>query len=148
MKKIVLLTLAATFLFTSLAIAQDAVIGTWKTIDDETGEAKSHIEVYEKEGKLYGKVTKLLREAHVDDVCTACKDHRKGQKIWGMELMSGLSWDDDEYNGGEIMDPESGKVYSCKMWRDGDNLIVRGFIGFSLIGRQQTWLPVAVAAGE
>jgi len=141
MKKIFLLSVIATFLC-SFAFAQDAVIGVWKTIDDETGEAKSYVELFEKDGKIHGKVTKLLREAHVDDVCTACKDHRKGQKIWGMEILSGLSWDDDEYNGGEILDPENGKTYSCKIWREGENLIVRGYLGFSLLGRQQTWLPV------
>jgi uncharacterized protein (DUF2147 family) len=48
----------------------------------------------------------------------------------------------DEYQGGEILDPENGKVYRVKMnLQDrGRTLHVRGFIGFSLFGRTQIWI--------
>ncbi len=46
-----------------------------------------------------------------------------------------------KYDDGKIVDPESGKVYSAnmKVLEDGKKLEVRGYIGFSLIGRSQTW---------
>jgi len=59
-----------------------------------------------------------------------------------MVILEGLEWDDDEWDDGTIMDPKNGKVYSCKLWiKDGD-LQVRGYMGFSLIGRSQTWIRV------
>lgn len=139
MKKVFVLSFLALFLFSANAFAQSAV-GTWKTVDDETGEAKSHVEIYEQDGKYYGKVVKILREAHKDDLCTNCKDERKDQRIEGMVLMKDMVKDGDEYNSGEILDPEKGKIYTCKIWRDGDNLKVRGYVAF--LYRTQTWYPV------
>ncbi len=139
MKKVFLLSFLALMLFSVTSIAQSAV-GTWKTIDDETGEEKSYVEIVEKDGKYYGTVSKILREEHVNDVCSQCNDYRKDKPILGMEILSDMSLDGDTYSGGEIVDPENGKTYRAKMWRDGDNLMVRGYVAF--LYRTQTWLPV------
>lgn len=139
MKKVFLLSFLSLMLFSVTSFAQSAV-GTWKTIDDETGEEKSYVEITEKDGKYYGTVSKILREAHVNDVCSQCNDYRKDKPILGMEILSDMSLDGDTYSGGEIVDPENGKTYRCKMWRDGDNLMVRGYVAF--LYRTQTWLPV------
>jgi uncharacterized protein (DUF2147 family) len=49
-------------------------------------------------------------------------------------------WNGEKYAGANILDPESGKEYQCQMWLEGNSrLIVRGFIGFSMIGRSQVW---------
>lgn len=50
--------------FFALTMQSQSVIGKWKTIDDETGEAKSVVEIYEKSGKIYGKIVDILRESH------------------------------------------------------------------------------------
>lgn len=122
--------------FAPSAFAQTPV-GTWKTIDDETGQAKSHVTIYKgKNGKLYGKVTKLLKNPGAK--CTACKGKKKDQPIEGMTIMWGLEKDDDEWEDGKILDPKKGKTYTCKIWLDGKNkLKVRGYIGF--LYRTQTW---------
>ena len=116
------------------------VFGVWKTIDDETGEPKSHVKVYKKDGKLFGRVIKLLPKA-TTNTCDGCPGDKNGKSlldvdiIWDMESDDGKVWDD-----GEIVDPAGGKVYSCKLKLDGDNkLDVRGYFGFSFIGRSQTW---------
>ena len=122
--------------------AQD-VTGKWKTIDDETGEAKSIIEIYKNDGKVYGKIVEILNKDRKDAVCTECDGAEKDKPILGMVIMKGLEKDDDEYNGGTILDPQSGKVYKCLIELENPNkLKVRGYIGFSLLGRTQYWARV------
>ncbi len=128
-------------LFVGLAIAQSPV-GKWKTIDDETKKPKSIVEIYEKNGKIYGKVVKLFREPSEDQNpnCKECTGDRKGQKVLGMEIIRGLKKDGNEYEGGTILDPKNGKIYDCKMWVENGKLQVRGYVAFFF--RTQVWLPV------
>lgn len=135
MKKL-LLTLAFS-LFGVLSFAQ--IEGKWKTIDDETKQAKSIVEIYKKaDGSYYGKVSQLLIKP-ANPNCTACKDDRKGKPILGLEIIRGLKKDGDEFTGGTITDPKTGKTYKCTITRTGDKLNVRGYVGISLMGRTQTW---------
>jgi uncharacterized protein (DUF2147 family) len=116
--------------------------GKWKTIDDETKQAKSIVEIYKKtDGSYYGKVSQLLIKP-ADANCTNCKDDRKGKPILGMEIIRGLKKDGDEFTGGTITDPKTGKTYKCTITRTGDQLNVRGYVGLSLLGRTQTWQKV------
>ena len=80
-------------MFFSSAFTQ-SIVGTWKTIDDESGKARSIVEIYEKEGKYFGKILKLFREEgeDPDPVCDECEDHRKGQKVIGMEIISEMKF--------------------------------------------------------
>lgn len=131
-------------LFISGASAQNnGVFGKWVTIDDETNEKKSVVEIYEKNGKVYGKIIKLFRKPgeDPDPICDECDedDPRYNQKVIGMEIMIDMKKDGDEYSGGTILKPDEGKIYDCKIWRDGDNLKVRGYIMF--LYRTQVWLP-------
>lgn len=138
MKKI-LFSFAA-LLFATLSFAQ--IEGKWKTIDDETGQAKSFVEITKKaNGKYYGKVTQLLIKPEQAN-CTSCKDDRKNQPILGMEVLRDMKKDGSDFTGGTITDPKTGKTYKCNITRDGDKLNVRGYVGFSLIGRTQTWQAV------
>jgi len=138
MKKL-LLTLVLS-LFGVLSFAQ--IEGKWKTIDDETKQAKSIVEIYKKaDGSYYGKVSQLLIKP-ADPNCTVCKDDRKGKPILGLEIIRGLKKDGNEFSGGTITDPKTGKTYKCTITRTGDQLNVRGYIGVSLLGRTQTWQKV------
>lgn len=117
-------------------------IGTWKTIDDETKQAKSYVQIYEKNGLLYGKIIKLLTKVDHDE-CKNCKGVLKNKPLIGLEIMSKMKKEGDEWVDGTIVDPKSGKEYSCKFSLEGkDKLKLRGFIGFSLIGRTQYWYRV------
>lgn len=114
-------------------------IGIWKTIDDVSGKSKSHVEIYEENGKLKGKVVKLL-EGATSSICKDCPGDKKNKPLIGMVVMEGLKKDGEKYSGGTILDPNKGKEYQCNIWLEKDNVLtVRGFIGFSLIGRSQTW---------
>ncbi len=142
MKKTAFVCLTLLFLSLHVSFAQ-SIIGKWKTIDDETGEAKSIVEIYEESGKIYGKVVEILNPAKRDGVCEKCGDHRKDKPVLGMEIINGLEKDADEYKGGKILDPEKGKEYKCKLWLDTDDknkLYVRGYIAF--LYRTQNWYRV------
>lgn len=143
MKKFTIL-LFLFFLVNSL-IAQN-IIGTWKTIDDDTGKPKSLVELSIKEGKLFGKIIKLYREADEDPdpICDLCEDDRKNMKVLGMEIIRDMEKDGNEWEDGTICDPKDGKVYDCKIWIDEDDpnkLNVRGYIAFFF--RTQYWERVA-----
>ena len=118
------------------------VIGKWKTIDDETGELKSIVEIFERGGKVYGRIIKLFRKPNEDQnpVCDECdeEDPRYKKKVLGMEIMKDMVKEDDEYSGGEILDPNNGKVYRCKIWLEGKDLKLRGYLGPFF--RTQTWI--------
>lgn len=132
--------LLATFVLSLFSVMSFAQIeGKWKTIDDETKQAKSIVEIFKKsDGKYYGKVSQLLIKP-ADPNCTACKDDRKGKPIVGLEIIRGLKKDGDEFTGGTITDPKTGKSYKCTITKSGDKLNVRGYVGVSLLGRTQTW---------
>ena len=119
-------------------------VGRWKTVDDDTGKVRSIVAITEKDGKLSGKIEKLVVEPgeDPDPKCDKCSGEKKDQPVVGMTIMWGLSKDDDEWSGGKILDPDDGKVYRCyiAVVDGGKRLKVRGYIGISLLGRTQYWL--------
>lgn len=127
-------------LFSVMSFAQ--IEGKWKTIDDETKQAKSIVEIYKKsDGKYYGKIYQLLAKP-ANPNCVACKDDRKNKPLVGLEIIRGLKKDGDEFTGGNITDPKSGKTYKCTITKNGNELNVRGYMGVSLLGRTQVWQKV------
>lgn len=140
MKKSILMLLL--FLGSTLALQAQGVVGKWKTIDDKTGKEKSIVEIFEKNGKYYGKVLKLLNPSKANPTCDNCTGSDKGKPIEGLVIIRDLELKGKgELTGGKIIDPETGKEYKCSIKLNGtDKLDVRGFIGFSLLGRTQTWI--------
>ncbi|HNP19069.1 MAG TPA: DUF2147 domain-containing protein [Fulvivirga sp.] len=123
-------------------LAQPSVIGKWKTIDDETGKAKSVVELYESDGELFGKIVKLYREQgeDPDPICDKCPvdDSRYNTKVIGMVIIKNMKKSGDEYEGGTVLKPDEGKIYKCKIWLDKGNLQVRGYWG--MFYRTQSWV--------
>ena len=119
-----------------------SVTGIWRTVDDETGESKSHVQLYEADGKLYGKVVKLLKSPP-DRICDKCPGERKNKPVMGMIVVVNLLQKGGYWQSGDILDPEKGKWYNCKIWlKNGDpnTLVVRGYIG--PFYRTQYWYRV------
>jgi len=119
-----------------------SILGKWKTIDDETGDPKSIVDIFEKDGKVYGKIVQLYRKPgeDPDPVCDKCptNDERFGKKVIGMEILRDMKKSGKEYTDGTVLKPDEGKIYKCKIWLEGDELKVRGYWGF--LYRTQTWL--------
>lgn len=135
------LTLALTALVAvqTFAGGNDRILGNWYTTDKG-----AIVQIYECSGKLCGKIT-WLREPNDEhgkpktDIHNPDASHHNDPAL-GMNMLSGFNkTGDNVWEDGKIYDPKSGKTYSCKMTLDGDNLEVRGFIGFSLFGRTEHW---------
>jgi uncharacterized protein (DUF2147 family) len=129
------------------ALAQMSPLGLWKTIDDKDGSAKSEIRIIETAGVFTGKIEKILDpKAKPGELCVECTDDRKGQPMLGLEIIRGVRQVEDKavWEGGTIVEPSTGKIYKMKMTpiEGGAKLEMRGFIGFSLLGRTQTWIRV------
>jgi len=123
---------------------ESSPVGLWKNIDDLSGKPRALIRITESNGTLQGRIEKLFREPNEDanPKCDKCSDYRKDQPVVGMVILTGLKKDGDEYNGGDILDPNNGKVYRSKLHLvdGGRKLNVRGYIGLPMLGRTQTWL--------
>jgi uncharacterized protein (DUF2147 family) len=123
------------------SISAQSIIGKWKTINDETGEPKSVVQIYKKENQFYGKVVHIIDPTKKSNNCKLCTDSRKNQPIIGMEIIKNLNQDEEEYEDGTILDPNNGKIYDCKIWlKDTNTLNVRGYVGFFY--RTQEWIRV------
>ncbi len=120
--------------------------GVWKTIDDDTKKEKSLVRIVEANGVYTGKVEKLLDpDAPKDPVCKDCSDDRKDKPILGLTIIKNVKQGLDDktvFDGGEILDPNNGKVYRLRLKPvdGGKKLEVRGYIGPFF--RNQTWLRV------
>lgn len=122
---------------------QGTVFGKWKTIDDETGETKSTVEIYKKGNKVFGKVIAITDVTHQDEICDKCEGDEKNTPIIGLEIIKDLKEDNGEYSGGTVFDPENGKKYKAKIWVDEDDssiLHLRGYV--SIFYRTQNWIRV------
>lgn len=131
------------------AASHDSPVGIWQTIDDETGQPRSIVEITEHDGQLQGRIRQLLnltpeeiRRDGAHPRCTRCDGDRHDQPIEGMVIMWGLHQDGEDWSGGQVLDPKKGRLYKVRLHLEdgGDKLDVRGYIGFSLLGRTQTWL--------
>lgn len=149
--KLLILSLGILVIGVTVAMAQNAKeispVGLWQTIDDKSGEARSHVRIWKNsKGVLYGKIVKLLNRDDADTVtCTKCTDDRAGQKVQGLEILRGLKQKDpsDPYfwDQGTVLDPENGKSYKgyVKVSEDNKVLTLRGYIGIPAFGRSQKW---------
>ena len=139
---------AAALLAAGPALAQMTPVGLWRSIDDQTGQARAEISIKDNgRGGLNGKVERSLQAvASPEPNCNLCTDDRKGQPKIGMEIIRGGQQSDGKavWEGGKILDPENGKNYSLRLTPvdGGKKLEVRGFIGSPLLGRTQTWIRV------
>ena len=124
--------------------AENSPVGLWRTIDDNTGKPRGLVRIIETNGEYQGRVEKTFPKLGEDSnpKCEKCEGARRDQPVIGMTILWGLKKQGEEYNGGEILDPENGKIYRARLKLDdgGKQLDVRGFIGFSLFGRSQIWV--------
>jgi uncharacterized protein (DUF2147 family) len=123
--------------------AQTTPVGFWNTISDVDGRPTAVVEIQEVKGEYVGVVRALLVPADPQDsVCGKCHGAEKGQRIIGMEILRHMRPDGDEWSGGEVLDPETGKTYRARMKliEGGQKLVLRGYIGLPLFGRSQTWV--------
>jgi len=136
------LTLFLILLYSITSFSQ-TIFGKWNSFDEETNKIESIIEVYEKDGKAYAKIISITDPEKRDATCIKCKGQRKDVPILGMDILTGLKKDGNEWSGGKILDPKNGKTYKCYIkLKDKNTLKLRGYIGISLFGRTAIWKRV------
>jgi uncharacterized protein (DUF2147 family) len=134
-----LVTVLPVFGLNTVALAQsDKVEGFWY---NDTKSAK--IQIYKNnDGKFYGKIAWLKEplknnKPKLDE--NNPKQTLKVLPMMGLLILKGFQKTGDSYTEGTIYDPDNGKTYDCKMTYNGKTLSIRGFIGFSWIGRTTVW---------
>jgi uncharacterized protein (DUF2147 family) len=137
MKKILI---SFTFLIITTSINAQNIFGQWHSTNENTGEVDSVIEVYKKDGKAFAKVVDIKDAARKDAVCEKCEDENKNRPILGLNILTGLEKDGEEWSGGNILDPRNGKIYKCYIKLIKPNkLKLRGYIGLALFGKTAYW---------
>src|SRR3954464_5459903 len=122
--------------------------GLWRTIDDNTKKDKSLVRIVEANGVYSGKVEKIVDpDSPKDATCKDCTDDRKDKPVVGVTIIRNVKASGDDkavFEGGDILDPNNGKVYrvKLKLTDNGSKLDVRGYIGAPILGRTQTWSRV------
>ncbi len=116
--------------------------GLWQTISDVDGKPKAYIRIREDNGQFVGVVEDIIAPEKRDSVCEKCSGERHNRPVLGLTIITGMHRDGDHFGGGKILDPDNGNVYSCRfaLADAGRKLDVRGYLGFSLFGRTQTWI--------
>jgi uncharacterized protein (DUF2147 family) len=142
--RVVLISLAAILFLGSLPApgAETSPAGLWKTFDDRTHKARGTIRVYEKNGAFFGRIESSFNPEELTERCDKCSGDRRDAPVIGLVVMRGMTLRGSDYDGGDILDPETGSVYRCRftLSGDGDKLFVRGYLGLSIFGRTQTWI--------
>jgi uncharacterized protein (DUF2147 family) len=122
--------------------AERSPAGRWKTFDDRTHKARGVIQIYEENGVFFGRIESSFNPAELTERCHKCAGDRKDAPVIGLVILRGMTRHGPEFDGGDILDPETGYVYKCRIILSGDGaqLMVRGYLGLSIFGRTQTWI--------
>jgi uncharacterized protein (DUF2147 family) len=124
--------------------AELSPVGLWQAVDSDTKQPTGWFAVTEDNGVYDGALVKMFLRPGEDPnvVCDKCTDDRKDQPWLGLQIIRGMKPDsDNKFTGGTILDPRDGHVYDAMLTvtPDGQTLVVRGFLGFALLGRNEYW---------
>jgi uncharacterized protein (DUF2147 family) len=125
----------------SPAPAQASPVGRWKTVDDSTGKVKSIVAIREENEKLYGTIETLFDPPVPHPTCYLCSGALKDRPLVGLQVLSGFARVGGQWSGGQVLDPESGKIYRAFLALEdgGTKLRLRGYFLIPMLGRTQHW---------
>jgi hypothetical protein len=132
--------------------AEPTPAGLWQAVDNDTKQPTGWFLISEHDGIYAGIIARMFMKPGEDPnvVCDQCKDDRHNHPWLGLEIIRGMRLQDDKqkYVDGTILDPRDGKIYKAtmKVTPDGQTLIVRGYIGFEMLGQNQYWTRLPDAA--
>ena len=136
MKKILFTVL---FITLTVSVNSQSIFGKWNSKNDD-GMIDSTLEIYEKDGEAFAKVVEIMNPSRKNALCVNCEGAFKDKPILGLNILSGLKKKDNEWSGGQVIDPRNGKVYQCYIKLvNANKLKLRGYIGVSLFGKTAYW---------
>ncbi|MCP4131641.1 MAG: DUF2147 domain-containing protein [bacterium] len=124
-----LILIAAFFLGSTRGDAGVSPLGTWEIHKKNTGTVQYIVEVYETGGTISARVLEIAGK-NAESLCVKCRKERKNEPIKGMDIVWGMRKSGDVYEGGHLLNPANGKIFSCKMWVEGNRLAVRTYATF------------------
>ena len=126
--------------FAATTFAQTPILGEWITVDDNSGEQKSVVRIYQADnGKYYGDIIELFDDPNA--VCVECVGADHNQPIVGLTIIRDMQLVGEELKNGKVLDPDNGKLYYAKVYLKDGKLVLRGSLDKAgLLGRSQTWL--------
>lgn len=145
------LAMCVLFVFSPTAATRaaetDSPVGLWEAFDTHSGKATGRMSIYREGDLFFGRNVALSPSDRAGERCTRCKDERNGQPLIGLVIMRNMRFDHGMYSGGDILDPSSGRVYSCEfhLTDGGQKMILRGFLGVPFLGGSQEWRRVVIA---
>jgi uncharacterized protein (DUF2147 family) len=125
-----------------LASPLSSPIGRWKTVDDATGKVKSIVAIREENGKFYGTIEELFDPPVPHPTCYLCTGDLKDRPLVGLRILWDFAPDGGQWSGGQVLDPETGKIYRASMALEdgGKKLRLHGYFLVTLLGRTEHWL--------
>jgi uncharacterized protein (DUF2147 family) len=123
---------------------EPSAAGLWQSLDDDTHQPNAWFLIRDSGNGVYtGTIVKMFLKPGEDPniVCDRCADDRRAKPWLGLEIIRGMKRDGMKYTDGTILDPRDGDIYSAQMTLtpDGQTLVVRGYLGISLLGKNQYW---------
>jgi uncharacterized protein (DUF2147 family) len=117
-------------------------VGRWKTVDDSTGKVKSIVAIREENGKLFGTIQELFDPPVPHPTCYLCTGDLKDRPLEGLQILWDFAPDGSQWSGGQVLDPETGKIYRASMALEdgGKKLRLHGYFLVTLLGRTEHWL--------
>jgi uncharacterized protein (DUF2147 family) len=132
-------------LFAQGAAGTPSAVGVWRQVD-EAGNVGALVAITEEGGVFKGRLSQLFLDPGDDPnpICKKCPGDKLNQPLLGLVFIDGMKQSGLDYDGGTILDPETGNVYRARMRLNpsGTELTVRGYLGLSIFGRSQTWTRV------
>jgi len=126
----------------ALASPLASPVGRWRTVDDATGKVKSIVAIREQNGKLYGTIEELFDPPVPHPTCYLCTGDLKDRPLVGLQILWDFVPDGTQWSGGQVLDPETGKIYRASMALEdgGKKLRLHGYFLVTLLGRTEHWL--------
>ena len=130
--------------------AEPSAAGLWQSLDEDTHQPNAWFLIRDHGGLYEGAIVRMFMKPgdNPNVVCDLCKDDRRGRPWLGLDIIRGMKRNGVEYTDGTILDPRHGDIYSAMMTLtpDGQTLVVRGYLGISLLGKNQYWTRLPEAA--